>query len=246
MGIDENFRIEYGEIVKKMAEQAEKDKDVFLPNPEPEGPVNYVLICMEPSLGRWARSREEAAAKVKKGFRNFLPSDETSILHFSIRRYLCGPSERYHITDLSKGAMHVGRASEKRIDRWNRWYPLLQDEIKLVGPNARIIAVGRQVSRFLLNRGDFGRLFDVTHYSSLAGAARSAGIRRHEAEFESFKDSVSKEDLTATAQHFLASARVPQEIRKETLEQLEKFQLTYSRQKLMFIYKLAFEKIRSD
>jgi len=105
MGIDENFRIEYGEIVKKMAEQAEKDKDVFLPNPEPEGPVNYVLICMEPSLGRWARSREEAAAKVKKGFRNFLPSDETSILHFSIRRYLCGPSERYHITDLSKGAV---------------------------------------------------------------------------------------------------------------------------------------------
>ena len=89
---------------------AESEGDVFLPNTEPEGPVQYVLICMEPSLGRWARSADEARSKVEAGFRNFLFSMEDFILHFCARLYLCKPKERYHITDLSKGAMLVKRA----------------------------------------------------------------------------------------------------------------------------------------
>jgi hypothetical protein len=31
-----------------------------------------VFVCMEPSLGRWARSADEAKSKVDAGFRNFL------------------------------------------------------------------------------------------------------------------------------------------------------------------------------
>jgi hypothetical protein len=84
---------------------AEADGDVFLPNSEPLGPVDYVFVCMEPSLGRWARSADEAKSKVDAGFRNFLPSDEIAILHFCIREYLLEPAQRYHITDVSKGAM---------------------------------------------------------------------------------------------------------------------------------------------
>jgi hypothetical protein len=32
---------------------------------------------------------------------------EDFILHFCVRRYLCGPAQQYHITDFSKGAMLV-------------------------------------------------------------------------------------------------------------------------------------------
>src|SRR5262245_65519828 len=110
MHLDEGFRTAYRDLEERMRARAVADGDIFLPNPEPEGPVHYVLICMEPSLGRWARSADEARSKVNAGFRNFVSSIEDFILHFSIRRSLCRPERRWHITDLSKGAMLWGRA----------------------------------------------------------------------------------------------------------------------------------------
>ena len=57
MRIDSSsFRIAYRELEERMKALAEADDNVFLPNSEPDGPVQYVLICMEPSLGWWARS----------------------------------------------------------------------------------------------------------------------------------------------------------------------------------------------
>jgi hypothetical protein len=147
---DGTFHAAYRRLEERMNSLAHTEADVFLPNPEPEGPVHYVFICMEPSLGRWARSADEARSKVEAGFRNFLYSIEDYIFHFSIRRYLCKSTERYHITDLSKGAMLVQRAGPAREDRYDRWYPLLEDEINLVAtPNACIVAVGKIVSRYL-------------------------------------------------------------------------------------------------
>lgn len=100
----ENFHTEYRGLEERMRALAKADGDIFLPNPEPSAPVHYVLICMEPSLGWWARSADQASARVRTGFRNFLFSLEDFILHFCAQRYLCGPAERYHITDFSKGA----------------------------------------------------------------------------------------------------------------------------------------------
>lgn len=77
-------------LKKRMKALAESDGDVFLPVAEPEGLARYVLIGMEPSLGWWARSPDEARSKVEAGCRNFLFSVENLILHFCIRRYLCG------------------------------------------------------------------------------------------------------------------------------------------------------------
>lgn len=246
MRIDGSFHAAYREIEERMRALAEEDGNVFLPNPEPEGPVNYVLICMEPSLGRWARSAEQARSKVEAGFRNFLPSDETSILHFCIRRYLCQSGQRYHITDLSKGAMLVNRAGLARTQRYDRWYALLQEEIDLVATaNAGIVAVGSKVHRYLERPGFQRPLPRVLHYSSQAGRARSAGIVGREDDFQAFKDSVSHDDLFATAQDVLASARVPAKIHDETLSRLKRFPLTISRQQLIFNYKVAFESIRS-
>jgi hypothetical protein len=104
MRVDGSFHSAYRDLEGRMKALAEADGDVFLPNPEPEGPADYLFVCMEPSLGRWARSAEEAESKVDAGFRNFLSSMEGFILHFCIRRYLCESNQRYHITDFSKGA----------------------------------------------------------------------------------------------------------------------------------------------
>lgn len=221
---------------------AESDGDVFLPNPEPNGPVDYILICMEPSLGRWARSPAEARRKVQEGFRNFLYSMEDFILHFCARRYLCDAGERYHITDFSKGAMLVTHAAVDRQERYDRWYELLLAEIELVGtPQAGIVAVGSAVARHLERRG-FPRPFTrIIHYSGQAAWARNEGIRGREQEFETFKASVSHADLITTARDVLEESDVPDDLRDATLTRLERQQLTPSRKRLMFSYKLAFE-----
>jgi len=225
---------------------AESEGNVFLPNIEPEGPVQYVLICMEPSLGRWARSKDEARSKVEAGFRNFLFSTEDFILHFCARRYLCKPEERYHITDLSKGAMRVEGASHARAERYDRWFPLLLEEIDLVAhPNAGIVTVGKVVSGYLGQR-DFRRPFTpVIHYSGQAGPARNRGIAGREASFLSFMESVSREDVVATAEEVLKASLVPASIADDTLARLARSQLTTSRKKLIFNYMVAFGPMRS-
>src|SRR6516162_6860595 len=72
MLIGESFRTAYRELEERMKALAETDGDVFLPNPEPLGTAQYIIICMEPSLGHWARSVDQARSRVEAGFRNFL------------------------------------------------------------------------------------------------------------------------------------------------------------------------------
>jgi len=225
---------------------AEADGDIFVPNPEPFAPVQYVLICMEPSLGRWARSADHARSRVEAGFRNFLFSIDDFILHYCVRRYLCCSMQRYHFTDFSKGAMLVNRAALARIERYDRWYALLKEEIDLCAdPSAGIVAVGKHVAEHLARRG-FRRSFTrVIHYSSQAVSARKAGILGREESFQAFRGSVSLEDLVETAEDALKAAHVPSEIHDETLSRLAKSRLTTSREQLIFNYKVAFELMRS-
>ena len=239
---DDSFRIAYRQLEERMRTLAEKDGDVFLPNSKPEAPVDYVLICMEPSLGRWARSKDEAQSKVAAGFRNFLFSFEDFILQFCARRYLCGTGGRYHITDLAKGAMLVKLAALVRRERYDRWYALLLEEIDLIAtPRAGIVAVGNSVSRHLQQK-TFPRPFArVIHYSGQAARARNQAIVGRECEFEAFKDSVSLGDLIATAKDVLAVSGVPSEFRDAALARLAKSELSTSRKKLIFHYKIAFE-----
>jgi hypothetical protein len=246
MLIDESFHTAYRELEERMKVLAEEDGNVFLPNPEPLGTVQYILICMEPSLGRWARSDDHARSRVEAGFRNFLLSIEDFILHFCVRRYLCGPAERYHITDFSKGAMHGKRADSARTQRYDRWYCLLQQEIDLcANPSAGIVAVGNGVAKHL-ERRRFPRPFTpVIHYSGQAGLARRKGIVGREDSFRAFRGSVCLKDVVATAEDVFKGVHVPSEFRDETLARLAKSQLTTSRQQLIFIYKIAFESMRS-
>ena len=224
---------------------AEADGGIYFPNPEPSGSVEYVFICMEPSLGGgWASDPERARAATKAGFRNFVNSLEDFLLHFSIRQYLCKPNERYYITDWSKGAMPVKGASVDRARRYNKWYPLLIEEVDLVAtPDVRVFAVGRDVERHLA-RLAFPRHFtSVIHYSPLAGSARASGIVGHEDAFEQFRASLSLDLVLATAREVLDES-VPPSVRDRTLARLANQQLTVSRQRLIFNYKLAFQATR--
>ncbi len=224
-----------------MKAMAEADGDVFLPTPEPSGPMEYVFVCMESSLGRWARSPNEARAKVEAGFRNFVFSMEDFILHFCIQRYLCKPRQGYHITDLSKGAMLVKQAGVARTQRYNKWYGLLLEELDLVAkPGGRIFAVGRAVAQHLARRGFPRPLTTVIHYSGLAARARAEGIVGYEDSFEQFRSSVSLELVLATAQNVL-KASVPASFRDQTLARLAGSRLSESQEQLIFSYKRAFE-----
>ncbi|MCK6684524.1 MAG: hypothetical protein L6R30_19155 [Thermoanaerobaculia bacterium] len=238
------FQLAYKELETRMRELAEADGDIFLPNPPPEGPADFVLICMEPSLGRWADSPDVARTRVAEGFRNFLSSAEDFILHFCARNYLCRPGQQYFITDLSKGAMLVAAAQAERVSRYDRWYPLLLDELRLVArPGSTIVAVGSAVAGHLRRMG-FSRPFKpVIHYSGQASRARKAGIRGREADFELFGKSDFHQALLATAERVLVQAEVPAVMRADTLSRLSKGQVTISRLQLMFCYKLAFESL---
>jgi hypothetical protein len=213
---------------------------------------------MEPSLGAWVRVRGEAEAKaegraqVQAGFRNFVTSIEDFILHFAVRQFLCGPSQRYYITDLTKGAMLVKRAGANRTQRYDRWFPLLVAEVDLVAaPGAHVFAVGDTVDQYLRGRSFTRNLASsihysgkVIHYSPLAGQARSAGVRGHEASFELFRGSVSLESVLATARAVLRES-VPPRFQADTLTRLSRQrELSESQQKLIFNYKLAFEPAR--
>lgn len=246
MSTEDDFGVAYRRLESRMNELAESDGDVYVPNPEPLSPVQYILICMEPSLGRWARSAAEAHSNVAAGFRNFLYSTEDFILHFSAQQYLCRPGQHYYVTDLSKGAMLVDRAKVARVERYDRWYPLLQQEIDLVAaPGAGVIAVGKAVARHLEERAFARSLATVIHYSGQAAPARNAGIVGREDSFRDFSESVSLEDILATAERVLTACGYPTRFHDDTINRVARGKFSMSHKKLVFNYKIAFEAMRS-
>lgn len=239
------FRDAYRKLEQKMESRAEDDGDVFLPSAAPSGPVDFVLICMEPSLG--SNSADQVRERVRAGSRNFLHSVEDFILHFSAHTYLCGPTKHYHVTDWSEGAMRVKVAREARDRRYARWYLLLLEEVQLVSaPNAGFVAVGGVVAKELQRRNFRGPLCEVLHYSGQAARARKAFVAERKASFEAFRETVSLRDVRATAEEVLRSANVLSAFSEEALGRLDWAQLTESRKQLVFHYKVKFESFRAQ
>lgn len=171
-----SFAARMHDLEQEFAAAAAVDGDVYIPNFTPSGPVDAVLIGMEPSLGR--STPDEAAARIAAGFRNFMWSPEDFILHHAARRSLCSAGATYHVTDISKGAMTVKMARIDRDARYARWADLLHKEVRLIAkPGAHIIAIGRDVSAFL-ERNRFDKpVTRIMHYSGQAGAARNAEVK---------------------------------------------------------------------
>ena len=153
-----SFQEEYQALECEFRARVDQDnayhgaQSVYLPNLAPQGPVDFVLVAMEPSTGGGAGELKKGKAFSPK---NFSGSVEDFILHCCIREYLCGGGRTYHLTDLSKGAMLTRHAADKPEERYRRWYPLLKKELKLVAkPNAPMIAIGNVVHGFLDQPGN--------------------------------------------------------------------------------------------
>lgn len=242
----QDFQKAYNELEIKMSGLAKKNDEIYVPNIIPHSSVEYIFICMEPSLGEWARNRDEAENKLKSGFRNLLDGYNTMILHFAIRNYLCKKDQNYFITDLSKGVMLVRDAGINRVARYKNWYPLLLEEIDIVAsPESSVFAVGTHVTRFLDSQNFPRETTSLIHYSGAGTKHWDAAVQEHKEIFDEFQNTVSHEDFLATAEDIIKESDVPKVIGDRALERLRKGKLTRSRLKLMFNYKISFEAIPS-
>lgn len=199
---------------------------VYLPTVMPSGPVDYVLVAMEPSMG--GKSKDEVQKQVDDGLRNFCNSTEDFILHFCARNYLCRDGETYHITDLAKGTMPTQVKAAGNAEKYADWYLLFEKELDLIAkPGARIISIGKPVGRFLSGKGLHGHVGTILHYSPLAASHRGRAIVGQEAEYAQFASSI----------HELPKGSGWSEP-KEAIPLLE------SRKQLVFNYKVSFEHLR--
>ena len=197
----------YCNLERLFKDQVERDKvraiervvqgwGVYLPCQEPEDQVDYIFVGMEPSFG-WARDIQDAEKKIEKElYRNFVPrknTDNLALFILCIQRFLCQLGESYHLTDVSKGAMPGTVAALDRERRYKEWYPLLLEEMCIVGkPNAPVIAIGKEVEAFLQKSGLEGLtgrpLYVVTHYSLMASAHFKREAIKDPKGFETFKN----------------------------------------------------------
>lgn len=237
-----NFKRAYNQLEVCMKDFANQNDEIYVPNIVPDSPTDYIFICMEPSLGEWGKNRDEAESKLRDGFRNFLDGFNTMVLHFAIRNYLCLDNQTYHITDLSKGAMLVKDADNNRIERYENWYPLLLHEMNLVAStNVKVFAIGSHVVNFLQKKQFPWDFTQLIHYSGQAVSHWDKVVKEREEDFKLFKDTVTYEDFLNSAKSVVESSKVPLSIKEPVLKKMCKSNLTLSRLKLMFNYKLIFD-----
>ena len=241
------FTQAYDALEGKFREQVDSDNrdlDIvsgYVPNFIPNGPVDYVLIAMEPSTG--------VPGKAVKGpcqvERNFSWSVEDFILHHCIRKWLCRSHRTYHLTDLAKGGMKTEDARKTQTCRYERWYPLLKEELRLLNKQSgtRVIAIGKVVGDFLEGKDLCEKVVRVLHYSRNAAPHRSKKIRDWTEQFATFSRSFDNDALDETIEQVLADADMSAyaSVRPEGGKD---YKLTESRKKLMFHYKEKFSKLR--
>jgi hypothetical protein len=246
--IGAGFHAVYQDLELRWKAQADAEGRVYLPNAEPSGPVDYLFIDQEPSFGSWALDTGNAKQRVEAGFLNYVspgrrPSLGNYAMPFAIQHYLCEPGQQYFITDISKGAMLVEEAKIDQTERWDRWYSLLLEEVRLVAkPGAPIFAFGKSVEEYLVRRRFPRPVTSVLHYSPLAASHRDACVKGREESFRQFKVSISPELLLATAKRVLQP--VSADVRDYAVARLARTQLSESALKLIFCYKLAFERYK--
>lgn len=233
--------------------QVQKDRkiwesSVYLPNMRPSGPVDYLFVGMEPSLGSWANTRSEAAEKIQQGFKNSMLSIGNFILHYCIRKYLCHAT-KYYITDLSKGAMRIEDASTKRQERWENWYFLFKDEFRVVTEKIpTVITIGQTPRNFLEIKNFWTekglKPHSILHHSNQAAGHRKDMAKLFPEEFRQFPK-VSKSQILEIAKNILEESRMSKQLAETIMKPLKSAgDLTTSQQQLIFTYKVKFDGFR--
>ena len=247
------FQDEYRALEGKFCKQVKKDNreirvdSKLVHNIEPRGPVDFVLIAMEASTGGSGKKGQSTEEKGQDQ-RNFTWSTEDFILHHCIRSYLCESDQTYYLTDLSKGSMPIDKAGERRQSRYERWYPLLKKELRLVAKpgKTRIIAIGNVVRDFLKHRKLCCRLEKVLHYSGNAASHRRRKIRPWKDGFKSFCEENHGDGFEETVKAVLQDADMDSYISHRLKGRGNRSKLTKSRLMLMFHYKNRFAELRDS
>ena len=202
--------------------------------------MDFVLVAKEPSLSGGGLGKEDS---------NFSQSIEDFILHYCVREYLCEGAETYYLTDLSKGAMSVKDAGDGPLQRYYRWYPLLEEELRLVTKpgKTRIIAIGNDARDFLTAKNLCEDIEKVLHYSPVATRHRERAIECWQGSFPEFSETVEMDDIEKTARCVWEEIGHSQSEIERRVQQLQRgSRLTESRKKLMFYYKNRFERLRTS
>ena len=244
------FREKYEELEREFQGQVERDteklgiRSSYVHNFIPPGPVDYVLIAMEPSTGVPGKaSPTKPRSQIE---RNFSWSVEDFILHYCIRQYLCEGEATYHLTDLSKGGMTTKFAGRRRRERYKCWYPLLKKELRLLSKpgETRLIAIGNVVADFLSKKRLCEQVEKILHYSRSAASHRDRKIEPWREHFAEFSKSVDEDSFEDSIKEVLRDADMGSYIGVRPEGGNKGNKLTHSRKKLMFYYKNRFRELR--
>ena len=240
------FQQRYKALEDKFKAQIEKDNkhlkipSYYLPNVEPKDKVDFVLVAMEPS----GTAREDGQPHV---YRNFMASYEDLLTQFCLRKYLCRDGQSYHVTDMAKGGMPTAQAKGTRNWRWPKWYPLLKQELELVAPSARVIALGGTVERFLKAQKEKlpqGLAGTIPHFSRQASVARPIAPQLLPQQYDRFSKDISIADIRGAAEEMMQGEEFA-ESRCSVLQGIPK-DLSESGCQLLFTYKCLFTVMRGD
>ena len=134
--------------------------------------------------------------------------------------------------------MLVSSPGGGNADKYEAWYSLLEKELGLVAkPEAQIISIGARVGRFLSDKGLYGHAGTIPHYSN--NAARYFG-KESAGKESAGKESAGKESAGKESAYQKFSEGL------DSLPQGARLRLSESRKKLMFDYKIRFERIREQ
>ena len=228
------FARAYRELEGKFKARVDLDKHIhgieslFLPNVEPTGQVDYVLVGMEPGLSGCDKDFETAKQKIAGGkCENWGRYPQENTLVFAVWKYLCGDDKtKYYFTDLAHGSMKAGSKGTNDPSKYERWYPLFEEELALVAkPNAKIISIGHTASKFLAEKGLHGHAGIVAHPSSQGLGYAGKEIPAHKKRWEKF----CRDMETQCTDQFL-----------------KKIKNKPAQQKLVFDYMIRFERIRNQ
>jgi len=216
----------------------------YMPNPPICTKPKFCLIGMEPSL-KWMEIEERQVEnpssfpeKLRFERMNFLFSEEDFILHYCACYFLCKGEYKYYVTDISKGAMLTKNAGKQRTERYQRWLPLLKEEMQILG-NPIIISIGKAPAEFL-QKNEVKTQDSIMHYSS-----QNSG--RFKLDYTAFEDKESLQhihhELRAFSIKLLEHLQFPSELLNKKVDRIFQDGLTDWKKGIYLHYKNKFTEI---